>query len=82
MFKGYTLSKEAAIGARNALNKDIVVVRSSRLSSGIVSLTHMDTHHGYSVAEALNPQKARMLLMLALTKTNDKEDIRQFFYTY
>ncbi|RAS73101.1 L-asparaginase [Priestia endophytica] len=79
---GYTLSKEAAIGARNALNNDIVVVRSSRLSSGIVSLTHMDTHHGYSVAEALNPQKARMLLMLALTKTNDKEDIRQFFYTY
>jgi L-asparaginase len=42
----------------------------------------MDTHHGYSVAEALNPQKARMLLMLALTKTNDKEDIQQFFHMY
>jgi L-asparaginase/Glu-tRNA(Gln) amidotransferase subunit D len=30
----------------------------------------------------LNPQKARILLMLALTRTSDVKEIRRIFATY
>jgi L-asparaginase len=33
-------------------------------------------------ADNLNPQKARILLMLALTKTNDPAEIRRMFSEY
>lgn len=34
------------------------------------------------VSDTLNPQKARILLMLALTKTTDSKAIQKMFYTY
>lgn len=34
------------------------------------------------VSDTLNPQKARVLLMLALTKTNDTKEFQRMFYTY
>jgi L-asparaginase/Glu-tRNA(Gln) amidotransferase subunit D len=34
------------------------------------------------VSDTLNPQKARILVMLALTKTNDTKEIQRMFYTY
>jgi L-asparaginase/Glu-tRNA(Gln) amidotransferase subunit D len=34
------------------------------------------------VSDTLNPQKARILLMLALTKTNSTKDIQRMFYAY
>jgi L-asparaginase len=33
-------------------------------------------------ADNLNPQKARILLMLALTKTTDPKEIRRMFLEY
>jgi L-asparaginase len=33
-------------------------------------------------ADTLNPQKARILLMLALTKTHDLNEIRRMFAEY
>src|SRR5947207_1272831 len=36
----------------------------------------------FDVSDTLNPQKARILLMLALTKTNDAKEIQRMFYTY
>ncbi|MCD2456615.1 L-asparaginase, partial [Staphylococcus aureus] len=33
-------------------------------------------------SNSLNPQKARMLLMLALTKTNDPQKIQAYFNEY
>ena len=33
-------------------------------------------------ADTLNPQKARILLMLALTKTADPKEIRRIFEQY
>ena len=35
---------------------------------------------GMIPADTLNPQKARILLMLALTKTNDPKEIRRMFF--
>ncbi|KXJ35328.1 hypothetical protein AX282_06285 [Bacillus spizizenii] len=69
-------------GIQNALEKGVIIIRSSRLSTGIVSRTEMDDQHGYIVAESLNPQKARILLMLVLTLTNDKDEIQNFFNKY
>ena len=36
----------------------------------------------FVVSDTLNPQKARILLMLALTKTNNTKEIQRMFYTY
>ena len=79
---GYSVSEKAKDGMDYAVKQGVVVVRSSRLSSGIVSRTAMDDQQGYIAAEALNPQKARILLILSLTKTYNKKEIQQFFHTY
>ncbi len=38
-----------------------------------------DLQLGFIAAGCLNPQKARILLMLALTETNDTDRIREYF---
>lgn len=79
---GYTVSEAAKEGMVHAVKQGVIIVRSSRLVSGIVSRTVMDDQYKFIAAEALNPQKARILLMLSLTKTNNKEEIQQYFQTY
>lgn len=61
-----------------AKNKQAVVVRSSRTGSGYVP----DAKDGILNADNLNPQKARVLLMLALTKTQDPAKIQAIFNKY
>ncbi len=41
-----------------------------------------DAKLGFLTADNLNPQKARVLLMLALSKTSDKAKIQRFFATH
>ena len=77
---GNAVSEKARDGMDHAVKQGVIVVRSSRLSSGIVSRTAMDDQHEYIASESLNPRKARILLMLAITKTNNKEEIQQFFH--
>ncbi|MGX5818042.1 type II asparaginase [Chitinophaga lutea] len=62
----------------------IVVVRSSRTGSGRVTLDAEtdDKALGTVVADDLNPQKARILLQLALLKTRDPRKIQEMFFTY
>jgi len=59
-----------------------VLVRSSRVGNGRVTATAQFDELGVVPADTLNPQKARILLMLALTKTNDPKDIRRVFSEY
>lgn len=68
----------------NALKKGIVVVRSARVGSGIIARNGEanDDKYGFVSSDNLNPQKARILLMLALTKTNDVKEIQQMFWEY
>jgi len=68
----------------NARAKGIVVVRASRVGQGIVARNGEanDDQLDFVVADNLNPQKARILLMLALTKTSDTRVIQRMFYTY
>lgn len=68
----------------NALKSGVTIVRSSRVGSGITSRNGEadDDKYGFISADNLNPQKARILLMLALTKTNDVKKIQDYFWAY
>jgi L-asparaginase type II len=67
-----------------ARSKGVVVVRSSRVGSGHVLRNSEvnDVKLDFIVADDLSPQKARILLMLALTKTQDSAQIQQWFYDF
>ena len=71
---------------KTAVAKGIKVVRSSRVVSGKVTTQYVgvfdDSKLGTIVSDNLNPQKARILLMLALTVTKDKNKIQEMFLTY
>lgn len=60
------------------------VVRASRLPSGPTSQWDEidDETAGFATSWFLTPQKARILLMLALTKTNDYKEIQRMFVEY
>jgi L-asparaginase len=62
----------------------VLIVRSSRVGNGIVARNGeaKDDELDFVVSDTLNPQKARILLMLALTKTTDTKEIQRMFYTY
>lgn len=62
----------------------IIVVRSSRVPTGPTTLYDEvdDEKYQFVASWELNPQKARVLLMLALTKTNDWKTIQQYFEEY
>ena len=58
----------------------VPVVISTRCGSGIVALSkEMTEKHGFIASGPLNPQKAKILLQLALTKTNDVREIRDIY---
>jgi L-asparaginase len=59
-----------------------VFVRSSRVGSGRVVARDEYDEMGMIPADNLNPQKARILLILALTKTKDLSEIRRMFAEY
>ena len=67
-----------------ARKKGVVIVRSSRVGNGIVARNGeaKDDELDFVVSDTLNPQKARILLMLGLTKTSDTKEIQRMFYTY
>lgn len=66
----------------NASAQGVTVIRSSRIGKGRVTLANEvdDEKYGFIVADNLNPQKARILLMLALTKTNDQKEIQKMIF--
>jgi L-asparaginase len=75
----------AALAASAAAAKaGIAVVRSSRTGGGIVerNVEMDDDSLGLIAADELNPQKARILLMLGLTRTSDPTRLQRMFYVY
>ena len=63
-------------------NVSIPVVRASRTGSGMVTAVGTDVERDYLVSDSLSPQKARILLMLGLTKGHDKAYLQELFYRY
>jgi L-asparaginase len=75
-----TPAERAAI--ERARDAGVVIVQSSRAGSGRVAPRRYLNEAGMVAADNLNPQKARILLMLALTLADDVAVIRRLFATY
>jgi L-asparaginase len=76
---------DAALAAlERAAKKGVAVVRCSRTGSGLVdrNVEVNDDKLGFIAGMELSPQKARILLTLGLTKTNDVKQLQQFFNEY
>ena len=57
-------------------------MRSSRVGNGRVTPTAEFDAMDIIPSDTLTPQKARILLMLALTKTSDPKEMRRMFAEY
>jgi len=78
---GMTTAAEQDALAR-ARHRGVVVVLSSRAGSGRVLPRVVLRERGWVVADNLLPQKARILAMLALTRTDDPARVQQIFDEY
>jgi L-asparaginase len=78
------LSALALAACAEAARGGVAVVRSSRTGGGVVerNIEIDDDRHSFIVADELNPQKARILLMLGLTHTRDPRALQELFFTY
>ena len=67
-----------------AAKDGVAVVRSSRVPTGSATKDAEidDKKYGFVAGQFLNPQKARVLLQLALTKTKDPAKIQEYFDKY
>ena len=72
------------VALENAVKNGVVVCRAARAGSGKVTLDNeVDNEKlGFIVSDDLLPQKARILLMLALTETTDKNKLQEIFFEY
>ena len=66
----------------DAVKRGVLIVQSSRAGSGRVIQRSDDRAAGFIAADNLNPQKARVLAMLALSCTNDRAAITKMFIEY
>src|SRR5262249_4286114 len=76
---------DAALAAlANAAKKGVAVVRCSRTGSGLVdrNVEVNDDKLGFIAGMELSAQKARILLMLGLTKTSDVNKLQKYFNEY
>ena len=60
----------------------VIVVRSARVGAGRVVREDNWQEPGFVAADNLNPQKARILLQLGLTKTSKPDEIQRMFDEY
>lgn len=78
------MNKETLAKLADVSKEGVAVVRSSRTGSGFVVRNSEinDDDFGFVVADNLNPQKARILLAVALTKTGDHRKIQEIFWEF
>lgn len=79
-----SLAAKVLPSLKSARQKGVLIVRASRVGQGILARNGEanDDELDFVVADTLNPQKARILLMLALTRTTSSKDIQRMFYSY
>ena len=78
------MNKASVEAAARAAKQGVVVVRSSRVATGKVgrNVEVDDDKLGFIASDELNPQKARILLALALLKPHTPQQTQEMFYTY
>lgn len=79
---GFTGEADGAVLAEAVKSHGVTVVISTRAGSGRTFKGRRHTENGFLIADNLNPQKARILLSLALSVTSDPADIERIFRTY
>ena len=68
---------------KKAAKAGVIVVQSSRSGSGRVIDDKVALRDaGFIAADSLTPQKSRILLMMALSKTSDAGELRRIFSEY
>lgn len=77
-----SISAQMRKGMTLAAQGNVVCVRSTRVGSGVVSVSEADSALGSVSGNSLNPQKARILLMLVLGQTSDPKRIQTYFDQY
>lgn len=75
------IAAPALAALADAAAKGVAVVRASRTGGGVVerNIEVDDDRLGFIAADELNPQKARVLLMLALTQTQQPAELQSLF---
>ncbi len=78
------MNKASLEAAQRVAKKGVVVVRSSRVVTGAVgrNVEVNDDEMGFVASDELNPQKSRILLMLALLKPRSTAELQNLFQTY
>lgn len=78
------LAAPALAACADAARQGVAIVRSSRTGGGVVerNIEVDDDKLGLIAADELNPQKARVLLMLGLTRTRDPRALQELFFRY
>jgi glutamin-(asparagin-)ase len=69
---------------QKARTDGVIVIRSSRVPDGFVirNAEQPDDKYDWVVAHDLRPQKARILAMVALTKTSNTKELQRIFWEY
>ena len=78
------MNKVSVDAAARAVKKGVIVVRSSRVALGKVgrNVELDDDKLGFIASDELNPQKARILLALALLTPHTSKQTQDLFYEY
>ncbi|MBU6140766.1 MAG: type II asparaginase [Proteobacteria bacterium] len=78
------INKQGVEKLTKAAKNGVLIVRSAHLGSGLVepNVEIEDDEFGFVTADNLSPKKARILAMLALTKTCDVGKVREMFAKY
>lgn len=80
--RGYQ-SEEVSKALIQAREQGVIIVRCSRVRNGIIPReADLDDKYDYVISNMLNPQKARILLTLALSKYQDTQSIQDIFERY
>ena len=81
-FGGGTYPPVFIEAAAQAVKDGIPVVLASRSTTGRVIMTPQKQDAGFIVSDNLLPQKARILLMLGLSVTKDRDELQRMFRDY
>ena len=69
-------------GLQRAIAAEVPVVLATHVGTGRVVQTRRFVEQGYIVADNLHPKKARILLMLGLTRTTDPAELQRMMLEY
>lgn len=81
-FGGGTYPSAFLDAGKRAVQAGIPVVLATRSTAGRVIMTPQKASAGFIVSDDLLPQKARVLLTLALTITRERDAIQELFYQH